>query len=156
MRFVRALFFLAGLTLATAVTMTAQAPGGTPAPAAAAAPAKTWTDADLDKLMKDIGGTLGVLRKSIDAQNAETAKEQAGKIEALFEDVDDFWSARNVKDAAEMADDAAEHADHVEDAIDAKDFAKAAEHMKLLQSTCGGCHGKYRDKAPDGGYRIKP
>jgi len=136
--------------------MNAQAPGGTPPPAAAAAPARTWTDADLDKLMKEIGGTVGALRKSIDAQNAETAKEQADKIEALFEDVDDFWSARNVKDAAELADDAAEHADHVEDAIDAKDFAKAAEHMKLLQSTCGGCHGKYRDKAPDGGYRIKP
>jgi hypothetical protein len=150
------MFFLAGLAVATAVTMTAQAPGSTPASAAAAAPAKTWTDADLDKLMKDIGSTVGVLRKSIDAQNAETAKEQADKIEALFEDVDDFWSARNVKDAADMADDAAEHADHVEDAIDAKDFAKAAEHMKLLQSICGGCHGKYRDKAPDGGYRIKP
>ena len=136
--------------------MKAQAPAGAPAPAAAAAPARTWTDADLDKLMKDIGATVGVLRKSIDGQNAEMAKEQADKIEALFEDVDDFWSARNVKDAADMADDAAEHADHVEDAIDAKDFAKAAEHMKLLQSTCGGCHGKYRDKGPDGAYRIKP
>jgi hypothetical protein len=150
------MLFLAALALGGAITMNAQAPGGTPPPAAAAAPARTWTDADLDKLMKEIGGTVGALRKSIDAQNAETAKEQADKIEALFEDVDDFWSARNVKDAAEMADDAAEHADHVEDAIDAKDFAKAAEHMKLLQSTCGGCHGKYRDKAPDGGYRIKP
>ena len=153
MNCVRAAFLLAAIGLFSAVTMTAQAP---PAAPPAAAPARTWTDADLDKLMKDIGGTVGVLRKSIDAQNAETAKEQAGKIEALFEEVDDFWNARNVKDATDMADDAAEHADHVEDAIDAKDFAKAAEHMKLLQSACAGCHTKYRDKAADGGYRIKP
>ena len=156
MNLVRAAFALAAIGLVGAVTMTAQAPGGAAPPAAAAAPAKTWTDADLDRLMKDIGGTVGALRKSIDGQNAEMAKEQADKIEALFEEVDDFWSARNVKDAADMADDAAEHADHVEDAIDAKDFAKAAEHMKLLQSMCGGCHGKYRDKGPDGQYRIKP
>jgi hypothetical protein len=153
MTLVRATFLLAAFALAGAVTMTAQAP---PAAAPAAAPAKTWTDADLDKLMKEIGGTVGVLRKSIDGQNAEMAKEQADKIEALFEDVDDFWGSRNVKDAADMADDAAEHADHVEDAIDAKDFAKAGEHMKMLQSTCAGCHGKYRDKGPDGQYRIKP
>ena len=152
MNFVRATFLFAGFALIGAVTMTAQAPP----PAAAPAPAKTWTDADLDKLMKEVGGTVGVLRKSIDGQNAEMAKEQADKIEALFEDVDDFWSSRNVKEAADMADDAAEHADHVEDAIDAKDFAKAAEHMKMLQSTCAGCHGKYRDKGPDGAYRIKP
>ena len=41
-----------------------------------------------------------------------------------FEQVDDFWNARNVKDAADTADDAAEHADHIEDAADGKDFTK--------------------------------
>jgi hypothetical protein len=149
---VRATFLLAAFALIGAVTMTAQAPP----PAAAPAPAKSWSDADLDKLMKEIGSTVGALRKSVDGQNAEMAKEQADKMETLFEDVDDFWNARNVKDAADIADDAAEHAEHVEDAIDAKDFAKASEHLKMLQSTCAGCHGKYRDKAPDGAYRIKP
>jgi methyl-accepting chemotaxis protein len=147
----RVAFSLSALTLAAAVTITAQ---GQPAPPAAAA--KTWADADLDKLMKEVGATVGVLRKSIDGQNAEMAKEQADKMESLFEQVDDFWNARNVRDAADTADDAAEHADHIEDAVDAKDFAKAAEHMKMLQGTCANCHGKYRDKGPDGQYRIKP
>ena len=151
MNCVRATFFLAAIALVGAVTMTAQAP-----PPAAAPAAKTWTDADLDKLMKDIGSTVGMLRKSVDGQNAEMAKEQADKMNHLFEDVDDFWNARNVRDAADWADDAAEHAEHVEDAIDAKDFAKASEHLKMLQSTCGTCHTKYRDKGPDGNYRIKP
>ena len=149
MTLIRAAFVLSALVLATAVTFAAQAQP-------AAATVKTWTDADLDKLMKEIQTTVGALRKSIDGQNAELAKEQADKIESLFEEVDDFWNARNVRDAADTADDAAEHADHIEDAVDGKDFAKASEHMKLLQATCASCHGKYRDKAPDGSFRIKP
>jgi cytochrome c556 len=154
MTFVRSSLFLGAAVVLAAATIAAQGPAPTAAPPAAAV--KTWADADLDKLMKEIGGTAGALRKAIDGQNAELAKQYADKIEALFEDVDDFWSSRHVEDAANIADDAAEHAERAEDAIDEKDFAKAAEHMKMLQSTCGSCHGKYRDKGPDGQYRIKP
>jgi hypothetical protein len=144
---------LAAVALAGAVTIAAQ--GGQAQPAGTTM-AKTWTDEDLDKLMKDIAATSGAIRKAIDGQNAELLKTNADKIEELFEQVDDFWSARNVKEAADIADDAAEHADHIEDAADAKDFAKAGEHAKLMQGTCAACHGKYRDKGPDGQYRIKP
>ena len=154
MTFVRSTMFLAALALAGVVTIRAQGP---PQPAGTGITmAKTWTDEDLDKLMKEIGSTQGAMRKAIDGQNAELLKTNADKLEELFEQVDDFWSARNVKDAAEIADDAAEHADHIEDASDAKDFAKAAEHAKLLQGMCASCHTKYRDKGPDGQYRIKP
>ncbi|MGQ0734976.1 MAG: hypothetical protein ACT4QD_15135 [Acidobacteriota bacterium] len=151
MKLVHPVLILVPLALLGAVTLVAQAP-----PPAAAKMARTWTDEDLDRLMKEIGSTVGTLRKSVDGQNAEMAKQQAGRMEALFEEVDDFWNARNVRDAADWADDAAEHADHVEDAVDEKDFAKAGEHLKLLQSMCATCHTKYRDNAPDGGFRIKP
>ena len=156
MNLARSLMLLAAAGLTGAVTITAQ--GGqapTPAPTGTTM-AKTWTDDDLDKLMKEIGATVGVMRKAIDGQNAELVKTNADKMEDLFAQVDDFWNARNVKDAADLADDAAEHADHVEDAADAKDFTKALEHAKLLQGTCASCHTKYRDKGPDGTYRIKP
>ena len=156
MNLVRSTMFVAAAVLVGAVTMAAQ--GGqapTPAPTGATM-AKTWTDADLDRLMKEIGATVGVMRKAIDGQNAELVKTNADKLEDLFEQVDDFWNARNVRDAADTADDAAEHADHVEDAAEAKDFTKAAEHAKLLQGACASCHMKYRDKGPDGQYRIKP
>jgi cytochrome c556 len=137
--------FLAALALAGAITVAAQ--GQPPQPAGAGVTmAKTWTDDDLDKLMKEIGGTQGAMRKAIDGQNAELLKTNADKLEELFEQVDDFWSSRNVKEAADIADDAAEHAEHIEDAADAKDFAKAAEHAKLLQGTCASCHGQYRIK----------
>lgn len=152
---VRSSFCLPLAVLIAAVAIAAQGPPPTPA-ATGLTTARTWTDADYDKIMKEVGATVGLLRKSIDGQNAELAKQQADKLELLFEEADDFWNARNVRDAADWADDAAEHADHIEDAADDKDFTKAAEHMKLLQGTCATCHGKYRDKAPDGSFRIKP
>jgi hypothetical protein len=156
MRLVVSSMFLAAAALAGAVTIAAQ---GSQAPAPAGTGitmAKTWTDDDLDKLMKEVAATSGAIRKAIDGQNAELLKTNADKMEELFEQVDDFWSSRNVKDAADIADDAAEHAEHIEDAADAKDFAKAGEHAKLMQGTCAACHGKFRDKGPDGQYRIKP
>jgi hypothetical protein len=155
MNHVRSSLFLGSAVLVGAVSMAAQDKPPQPAPSGITT-ARTWTDADLDKIMKEVGATVALLRKSVDGQNADMAKQQADKLELLFEDVDDFWNARNVRDAADMADDAAEHADHVEDSADEKDFVKAAEHLKMLQSMCAACHGKYRDKAPDGGYRIKP
>ena len=152
---VRLSVWLSAVVFAAAIGIAAQGPPPTPA-AAGITTARTWTDADYDKIMKEVSATVGLLRKSIDGQNVELAKQQADKLELLFEEADDFWNSRNVRDAADWADDAAEHADHIEDAADEKDFTKAAEHMKLLQGTCSTCHGKYRDKSPDGAYRIKP
>lgn len=151
MTLVRVCMLLAVAAPIGAVTMTAQGP-----PTAPAMAARTWSDADYDKLMKEVGPTFGATRKAIDAQNVELLKTNADKLEELFEQVDDFWASRNVKDAVGWADDAAEHAEHIEDAADAKDFAKAGEHAKLLQAQCASCHAKYRDKDPNGGFRIKP
>ena len=151
---VRSCFCLSVAVLIAAIGVGAQGP---PPPAASGVTtARTWTDADLDKIMKEVGATVALLRKSIDGQNVELAKQQADRLELLFEEADDFWNSRNVRDAADWADDAAKHAEHIEAAADEKDFTKAAEHMKLMQGACSTCHGKYRDKAPDGSYRIKP
>jgi cytochrome c556 len=144
MTLVRMLMMFAAALLLGTVTMTAQ--GGQ----------KNSTDEDLDKIMKEIGGAVGATRKAIDGQNAEIAKTNAAKMGTLFADVQAFWKSRNVTDAADTAGEAIKHAKAVEGAIDGKDFTKAAEHAKLLQGTCATCHTKYRDKGPDGNYRIKP
>jgi cytochrome c556 len=144
MKLFRTLMMFAAAVLLGTVTMTAQ--GGQ----------KTWSDEDLDKMMKDIGGAVGATRKAIDGQNAELAKTNAAKLGTLFTDVQAFWKSRNVADAASTAGDAVTHAKAVEAAIDGKDFTKAAEHAKMLQGTCASCHKQYRDKGPDGNYRIKP
>jgi hypothetical protein len=144
MKLVRTLMMLAVAVLFGAVTMTAQ--GGQ----------KKWADEDLDKMMKEIGGAVGATRKAIEGQNAELAKTNAAKMSTLFADVQAFWKSRNVADAADTAGEAIKHAKAVEGAVDAKDFTKAAENAKMLQGTCASCHMKYRDKGPDGNYRIKP
>ena len=144
MTLVRTMMMFAAAVLLGTVTMTAQ--GGQ----------KKWADEDLDKLMKEIGGAVGATRKAIDGQNAELAKTNAAKMATAFGDVQAFWKSRNVQDAADTAGEAQKHAKAVEGAVDAKDFTKAAEHAKLLQGTCASCHMKYRDKGPDGNYRIKP
>lgn len=144
MTLVRRLLMFAAAVLLGTVTMTAQAGQ------------KTWSDEDLDKMMKEVGASVGAMRKALDGQNAELAKTNAAKMGTLFADVQAFWKSRNVTDAASTAGDAVKHAKAVEAAIDGKDFTKAAEHAKMLQGTCASCHKQYRDKGPDGNYRIKP
>ena len=144
MTLVRTTMMLVAAVMMTAVTIAAQ--GGQ----------KKWADEDLDKLMKEIGGAVGATRKAIEGQNADLAKTNAAKMATAFVDVQAFWKSRNVQDAADTAGEAGKHAKAVEAAVDAKDFTKAAEHAKMLQGACASCHMKYRDKGPDGNYRIKP
>ena len=140
---VRSMMLFAAAVLVGAVTMTAQGQ-------------KQWTDEDYDKVMTEVGTTAGALRKAVDGQNAELAKENATKMVTLFTDTHAFWTARHVKEAATIANSALTHAKAVEGAVDAKDFTKAAEHAKTMQGTCAECHKQYRDKGPDGAWRIKP
>jgi cytochrome c556 len=144
MKLVRTMMMLAAAVLMTTVTIAAQ--GGQ----------KQWADEDLDKLMKEIGGAVGATRKAIEGQNTDIAKTNAAKMATAFADVQAFWKSRNVADAADTAGEAMKHATAVEAAVDAKDFTKAAESAKTLQGACASCHMKYRDKGPDGNYRIKP
>ena len=144
MKLVRTVMMLAAAVLVGTMTLAAQ--GGQ----------QQWTDEQYDKVMKEVGPTAGALRKAIEGQNAELAKTNSTKIVQLFTDTHAFWTSRNVKEAAGIANDAVTHAKAVDAAIDAKDFAKAAEHAKAMQGTCAACHKQYRDKAPDGTWRIKP
>lgn len=154
MRLVCAILLTAAAALVTAASPAAH---GQPPPAGPPTIAvKTWSDADLDRLMKQVGATFGAVRKALEAQNADALRENAARLDDLFEEVDDFWAARNVKDALAWADDAAENAGRLEDAAEVKDFAKVTEVAKTLQGLCTSCHEKYRVKAPDGGFRIKP
>ncbi len=143
MTLVRSMMLFAAAMLVGAVTITAQGQ-------------KQWTDEDYDKLMKEVGSTAGAMRKAIDGQNAELAKTNATKMVSLFTDVHAFWTARNMKEPATIANSALTHAKAVEGAIDAKEFTKAAENAKTMQGTCAECHKTYRDKGPDGTWRIKP
>ena len=77
MKLVRTLMMFAAAALLGTVTMTAQGQ-------------KKWADEDLDKMMKEIGASVGAARKAIEGQNAEIAKTNAAKMGTLFADVQAF------------------------------------------------------------------
>jgi cytochrome c556 len=116
---------------------------------------RTWTDEDLDKVMKQVGSTATNLRKMIDDKAAPATEAHADTLEHFFGEVEDFFDARNLNDAEGWAEDASDHANQIENAAEGKDFAKAAEHLKLLMATCQTCHTKYRERLPDGSYQLK-
>ena len=62
--------------------------------------AQSKTDEDYDKLMKSVGAANGAMRKAADPKAAGV---EAAKLVALFKDAQQFWTARNNKEAADWA-----------------------------------------------------
>jgi cytochrome c556 len=113
------------------------------------------TDQQYEDVMKQVRDSFGALRKSLEGQIGADAGNQAQKVTMLFKDVEAFWTERKVEEAAGFAHAAVTHAQAIEKAVAGKDMTGANEHAKELQGVCQSCHGKYRDKAPDGSYQIK-
>jgi cytochrome c556 len=113
--------------------------------------AQSKTDEDFHKLMQGVGQANGALRKAADA--TATAAE-AAKLETLFKDSQQFWMARNNKEAADWSAAAAGHAAAVATAAKAGKMDEVAAHSKELGATCQTCHAKYREKT-ETGYAIK-
>jgi cytochrome c556 len=113
--------------------------------------AQSKTDEDYDKLMKGVGAANGAMRKAADA--AATGAE-AAKLVTLFKDAQQFWTARNNKEAADWAAAAATHAAAIETAAKANNAEQIAAHQKELGGTCQTCHMKYREKT-ETGFAIK-
>src|SRR5688572_16897310 len=56
-----------------------------------------------DVLMKDVASTVGSLRKNLDGGDLAAAAVDSKKLEALFRDVEDFWTPFKTKDAMDAA-----------------------------------------------------
>jgi cytochrome c556 len=113
--------------------------------------AQSKTDEDYDKLMKGVGAANGALRKAASPADAAT---EATKLVALFKDAQQFWTARNNKDAADIAASAVAHATEIEKEGKAGNAEGVAAHAKELGGTCQACHTKYREKT-ESGFAIK-
>ena len=113
--------------------------------------AQAKTDEDFDKLMKGVGAANGALRKATDGP---TQAAEAAKLVTLFKDSQQFWTARNNKEAADWSAAAATHADEIVKAAKANNAEGVASHMKELGGTCQTCHTKYREKS-ETGFAIK-
>ena len=113
--------------------------------------AQSKTDEDYDKLMKSVGAANGAMRKAADPK---AASEEAAKLVALFKDAQQFWTARNNKEAADWATAAMNQAAAISKAAGAKNAEEMAAAQKQLGGTCQTCHAKYREKT-ETGYAIK-
>ena len=113
--------------------------------------AQAKTDEDYDKLMKGVGAANGAMRKAADA--TATAAE-AAKLVTLFKDAQQFWTARNNKEAADWSAEAMAHAAEIEKAAKAGNAEDVAAHQKQLGGMCQTCHTKYREKT-ESGFVIK-
>lgn len=119
-----------------------------------AAPAQQ-EDADFVNLMKDTGTTISSLRKNLEAKAGEPAAADAKKLQAIFNKVHDFWEKKKIDAATKFSRDANAGFKEVGEFATAGKFDEAAASLKKTMSTCAGCHKDYREKAPDGSYKIK-
>ena len=113
--------------------------------------AQAKTDEDYDKLMKGVGAANGAMRKAADQAAAGV---EAAKLVALFKDAQQFWTARNNKEAADWSAAAGAHAAEIQKAGAAGNAEGVAAHQKELGGMCMTCHTKYREKT-ETGFTIK-
>ena len=117
------------------------------ATSAALVSAQSKTDEDYDKLMKGVGAANGAMAKAADG--AAVAAE-AKKLQAFFKDAQQFWAARNNKEAAGWAAEAMAHAAEIEKAGTANNMESVAAHRKELGGMCQTCHKALREKTETG------
>lgn len=113
--------------------------------------AQAKTDEDYDKIMKSVGAANGAMRKAADPK---AAAAEAEKLVALFKDVQQFWTTRSNKEAADWAASAGVHAAEIVKAGTAGNAEGVASHTKELGGVCQTCHTKYREKT-ETGFAIK-
>jgi cytochrome c556 len=114
--------------------------------------AQAKTEEDYDKLMKAVGAANGTIAKATDGA---TVAAEAKKLQALFKDVQGFWTAHNNKEAADWAGQAMTHAAAIEKAAAANNMEGVAGARKELGGVCQTCHKANREKT-ETGFRIRP
>ena len=104
------LFMAAGLALIVAIS------------SVAILSAQAKTDEDYDKLMKAVGAANGTMRAR--PPTSATVAAEAKKLQALFKDAQQFWTARKNTEAAEWAASAMTHAAEIEKAATANNMER--------------------------------
>jgi cytochrome c556 len=105
--------------------------------------------------MKALPGTVGGIRKNLEAKSLEAVVGDAKKLEEIFGHSAEFWTKRGGADAAGWSKDAQAAAAKVASAAAAGDADGAAAAFKGVTGSCKGCHDAKREKLADGSYRFK-
>jgi len=110
---------------------------------------------DLSPIMKDVGTTMGSLRKNLDAKSAADVQKDAEKLQSLFTQSEGFFKAMKAQDAVDMVKMNAVAAGEIAKAAKANNFDAVAEKAGAIQKTCKGCHDVHREQLPDKSYKFK-
>ena len=105
--------------------------------------------------MKKTGGTVGKLRKEVEAKAYPDVTKDATTLAEIFKDVEGYFAKAHVEDAVTMSQSAQAVAKQLAEAASSGDADKVAAGLKSVQASCAGCHGAHREKLPEGGYKIK-
>jgi cytochrome c556 len=111
-------------------------------------------DAAYKKLMQAAGATSASIKKNLES-NLPAVSADAGKLGDIFDEVDSYWINRDLDEPQTFSEDVMDAAEDLADAAKMGDKAAAEAAFKKLSGSCTQCHDTYREKLPDGGFRIK-
>ena len=106
--------------------------------------------------MKQVGATMGKLKKGLDGKMLHEAAGDGEKMQALFKDAEAIFAGMKMADAVEMAKAAQSAAGEIVSAGHAGNAEGASAAFGKLGGTCKGCHDVHREKLQDGSYKLKP
>jgi len=110
----------------------------------------------LDDTMKQVGATMGKVKKGLDGKMLHEAAGDAAKMQALLKDAEAIFADIKMADAVEMAKAAQSAAGEIVSAGHASNAEGASAAFGKLGGTCKGCHDVHREKLSDGSYKLKP
>ena len=110
----------------------------------------------LEDTMKQVGATMGKLKKGLDGKMLHEAAGDAEKMQALLKDAEAIFAGMKMADAVEMAKSAESAAGDIVSAGHGGNAEGATAAFGKLGGTCKGCHDAHREKLQDGSYKLKP
>jgi cytochrome c556 len=118
-------------------------------------PPATAEEDTLDGLMKRIAPAFAGLRQAIDAQNADTVRQQAAILAQTFTEVEALWASKSKSDATTWARNARLQAEVILREAASNQAAPVSAAMGTLGQQCQSCHAMYREQFANGAFRIK-
>lgn len=119
------------------------------------ATAPAFDQAAFEAAMKTILPTSGSLRKNVTEKNADGAKADAAKLEAIFKTSEDFWKERNAQDGVDLSVTGKNAAAAIGKLAAAGEWDKIPAEQQKIQGTCMACHNAHREGSRETGYKIK-
>ena len=107
--------------------------------------------------MKAIGSARASLQKNIQGGDGAAAATDGEKLAKLFNSLVPMYEEKGefLAPAVEIAKSAASASADAATAAKAGDMDAAMAAHGNIVAGCRGCHGQFREKAPDGSYRFK-